>query len=169
MAGVVIGWLVLWYVALFAVRRAIGDDDVGWAEPLFSMIGPLVGVALALWLRRRAMGSFGRVWDLDRAVRRRRLPDDADPAEWEPLLEKGDSFQRGARKFALGSTVITGVLLMIGLAWAGFGWIAVLVAAAICGVAVALVEFGGKRRSQRIELLQEQLRSLPDSGPSRRP
>ena len=169
MAGVVIGWLVLWYVALFAVKRAIGDDDVGWAEPLSSMIGPLVGVALVLWLRRRAMGSFGRVWDLDTAVRRRRLPDDADPAEWTPLLERAAGFQRRARSFALGFIPLVLIATVLVLAWGGYGWVGVVVAALIGATLVAVLEFASRRQSQRIELLQEQLRSLPDSGPSRRP
>lgn len=164
-AALVFGWLALWYVAVFAVRGAIGDGDVGRAEPLTTMIGPLIGVAVAFWLRRRAMGSFGRVWELDTAVRRRRLPDDADPAEWGPLLERAVGFQRGARSLALGLTVLSVVVVVIGFAWAGFGWIAVLAAALIGFLGVALLEVASRRQTQRIERLQDQVRDLPDRGP----
>ena len=163
--GFVIGVLVLWYVAIYVVRRAVGDDDVTWAQPLSSMIGPLIGVALAFWLRRRAMGSVGHVWEFDRAVRRRRLPDDADPTEWGPLLEKGDRFQRRARTFAVGLTVFVVVVVVVGFAWAGFGWIAVLITALIGVVGVALLEVAIRRRTARIESLRDQLCGLPDRGP----
>jgi len=163
-AGLVIGWLAIWYGALFLVNRAVGDDDVSWAEPLSSMVGPLIGVGLACWLRRRALGSFGRVWKLDEAARRRRLPDDADPAEWGPLLERAIGFQRGARSLALGLTVLSVVVVVFGFAWAGFGWIAVLVAALVGVVAVALLEFASRRQTRRIERLQDQVRDLPDRG-----
>ncbi|SDF02400.1 hypothetical protein SAMN05660662_0752 [Blastococcus aurantiacus] len=162
--GLVIGWLAVWYAALLAIKGSIGDDDVGWADPLSSMIGPLIGIALAFWLRRRALGSFGGVWEFDSAVRRRRLPDDADPAAWGPLLEKGGRFQRGARRFALGLTVTAVVVMVIGFAWAGFGWIAVLVAALVGVVAVALLEFASRRQTARIDDLRDQLRGLEDRG-----
>jgi hypothetical protein len=162
--GIVLGWLALWYGVLLAVERAIGDDDVGWADPLSSMIGPLVGVALAFWLRRRAIGSSGHVWEFDRAVRRRRLPDDADPAEWGPLLDKGDRFQRRARTFALGVTLLVLIATVLLLAWGGYGWGAVVAAALIGAALVAVLEFASRRQSQRIDLLREQLRGLPDRG-----
>lgn len=163
--GIVLGWLALWYGVLFAADSAFGEDDPSWADPLPSMVGAMVGGGFVLWLQRHRMGSFGRVWEFDRAVRRRRLPDDADPTEWSSILDRGDRFQRGARRFALGATVIAGVLLMIGLAAVGFGWIAVLVAASICVVAIALVEFGGRRQSARIASLRDQLRGLPGRDP----
>ena len=162
-AGVVLGWLAAWYVFLLLVERAFDDAEVSWTEPLSSMIGPLIGIALAFWLRRRAMG--GHVWEFDRAVRRRRLPDDADPAEWGPLIEKGERFQRRARTFALAFMVFAVVVVVIGFAWVGSGWVAVLVAAVIGVVGVALLEVASRRQTARIESLRDQLPGLPDRGP----
>jgi hypothetical protein len=164
-AGVVVGWLALWYVALFLVRRAVQDDDVGWAEPLSSMVGPLIGIALVLWLRRRQMGSLGRVWEFDRAARRGRLPDDADPAEWRPLLDGAHRFQRGARSIALGFSLVVCTAAVLLSAWAGFGWTVVVSAALIGAALVAVLEVAGRRQSAKIENLRDQLRALPDRGP----
>ena len=164
-AGIVIGWLAVWYVALFAVDRATGDDDVSWGDPLSSMIGPLIGVALAFWLRRRALGSVGSVWEFDRAVRRRRLPDDADPAEWGPLLEKGDRFQRKAGKFAVGITLLLLTATVLVVAWGGYGWGVVVAAGLIGATLVAVLEWATRRQSARIDGLRDQLRGLEDRGP----
>ena len=162
-AGVVLGWLALWYGVLLAMHTWFFDEP-GWAEPLPSMVGAVVGGGLVLFLQRRRMGSLGRVWDVDRAVRRRRLPDDADPAEWGPLLEGAQQFQRGARRFALVPTVLAVVLLVLGFAWAGFGGVAVLVVALIGVAGVALLEVVSRRQAARIDDLRDQLRDLPDRG-----
>ena len=98
-------------------------------------------------------------------MRRGRLPEDADPAEWKPLLDGEHRFQRRARTVALGLTVFAVVLVVIGFAWAGFGWIAVLVAALIGVLGVALLEVASRRQAARIESLRDQLRGLPDRGP----
>lgn len=158
-AGLVLGWLAFWYAAIYVVRRAVGDDDVSWADPLSSMIGPLIGIALVLWLRRRQMGSFRRVWDFDDAARRSRLPEDADPAEWEPLLEGAQRFQRGARTLALWFTALTVVAVVAVAAWAGYGWVVVVAAVLIGAALLAVLDVASRRQVARIRLLQEQLRS----------
>jgi hypothetical protein len=163
-AGLVIGWLALWYAALFAADSAFGEDDVSWADPLPSMVGAVVGGGFVLWLQRRRMGSFTSVWDFDRAVRRRRLPDDADPAEWGPLLAAGHRFQRGARRFALGFTLLVLIATVLLLAWGGYGWPVVAAAGLIGAALVAVLEIAGGRRSRRIERLQDQLHGLSDQG-----
>lgn len=163
-AGIVLGWLAVWYLALFALNSWFSDEP-GWTQPLTSMIGPLVGVSLALWLRRRAMGGFGRVWEFDRAVRRRRLPDDADPAEWGPLLERGRRFQRKAKTFARAVTLLVLIATVLLMAWVGYGWIVVVVAGLIGALLVGVLEFAGRRQARRMDLLQEQLRDLEDRGP----
>ena len=163
--GLVIAWLGAWYVALLVIERALDDGEASWTEPLSSMIGPLIGVGLVFWLRRRALGSFGRVWELDEAARRRRLPDDADPAEWGPLLESAHRFQSRARKLAVGFILLVLIVTILLVAWAGFGW-AVVVAVALMGAAlVALLEFTSRRQLARIDILQDQVRGLPDRGP----
>ena len=163
-AGLVIGVLALWYVVLL-VGNAWLSDGSDWTEPLPSMIGGIAGMAVVLGLQRRRLGSFRRMGDYDTAVRRGRLPEDADPAEWGPLLEGEQRFQRGARTFALGVTVFAVVVVVFGFAWAGFGWIAVLVAALIGALGVGLLEVASRRQTARIESLRDQLRDLPDRGP----
>ena len=161
-AGVVLGWLAAWYAFLLVVERAFDDEQAGWTEPLSSMIGPLAGIALVLWLRRRQMGSLRRVWEFDDAARRSRLPEDADPVEWGPILEGALRFQRGARTLALGSTLLVVIAAVLLSAWAGFGWTVVVSAALIGAALVALLEWGSRRQSARIHLLQDQLRSPAD-------
>jgi protein-S-isoprenylcysteine O-methyltransferase Ste14 len=160
----VLGYLVLWYAALFAFDGALGDDDVTWADPLSSMVGPIIGITLVFWLRRRQMGSWGRVWDFDEAARRGHLPENADPAEWGPLLDQAHRFQRGARSVALGLVVLMAIATVVASMWAGFGWAVVVGAGLVGAVLVALVELGSRRQSQRIDRLQDQLRSGPDQG-----
>ena len=163
-AGLVLGWLALWYGGLLALNTWLFDES-DWTEPLSSIIGGLTGMAVVLWLLRRRLGSFRRVGEYEAAVRRGRLSDDADPAEWGPLLEGAHRFQRNARTFALGLTVFAVVGVVFGFAWAGFGWIAVLVAALIGVLGVALLEVASRRQTARIESLRDQVRGLADRGP----
>ena len=164
-AAVVLGYLAIWYAVILAVDAAIGDGDVGWTDPLSSMVGPIIGIGLVFWLRRRQMGSLGRVWDFDDAARRGRLPEDADPAEWGPLLDQARRFQRGARSVALAFTMVMAVAGVAVSAWAGYHWVVVVLIALIGGVLVAVLEFGSRRQAERIDRLQDQLRGLRDRGP----
>lgn len=163
LAGVVLGWLALWYGALLALNTWLLDEP-GWTEPLPSMAGAVVGGGFVLWLQRRRMGSLRRAWDVDRATRRGRLPEDADLAEWGPLLERAVGFQRGARSLALGFTALSVVGVVLGFAWVGFGWMAVLVTALVGAALLAFLEVASRRQSRRIERLQDQVRDLPDRG-----
>ncbi len=165
-AGLVLGWLALWYGALRVIEAFTGGGEVSWVEPLPSMIGAVVGGGLVLWLQRRRMGSVARAWEFQDAARRGRLPDDADPAGWGPLLDEGQRFQRGARRFALVLTVLAAVVVVIGFAAVGLGWIAVLVAALVGVAAVALLEVASRRQSARIDRLREQVRGLAARGTS---
>lgn len=159
-AGLVVGWLVLWYAAIYLVRRAVEDDGVSWAEPLSSMIGPLIGLALFAWIRRRQMGSFGRMWMFDEAARRGRLPEDADPAGWGPLLEQAHAFQRKARSVALWFTVLVAIATVALVAWVGSGW-AVVVGTGLTGaLLIAVLEVGSRRQVQRIDRLHDQVGGL---------
>lgn len=159
LAGVVLGWLAVWYLALLALNTWVLDEP-DWTRPLSSMIGPLVGIAVVFWLLRRRLGSFRRVGMYQGALQRGRLPDDADPAEWGPLLERARGFQRGARSVALVLTVLAVVVVVIGFAWAGFGSIAVIVAALVGVAGVALLEWASRRQSAKADRLQEQVAEL---------
>ena len=163
-AGFVTAALAFWYVLLLVGNAVLSDESV-WTEPLPSMAGGIAGMAVVLGLQRRRLGSLRRMGDYDTAVRRGELPADADPAEWGPLLDGEYRFQRRARAVALGLTVFAVVVVVVGFAWAGLGWIAVLVAALVGAAAVALLEFSSTRQSARIESLRDQLRDLEDRGP----
>lgn len=70
-AGLLAGWLVLWYVGLLVVNAWLDGDEPAWTAPLPGMLGGLAGVGGVLWLQRRRMGSFRQVGEYERALRRR--------------------------------------------------------------------------------------------------
>ncbi len=109
-----------------------------------------------LWWQRRRMGSFRRMGEYERALKRGRLPDDADPAEWGPLLRRAQRFQRGARPLAVGVTALSAVVVVASMLWVDLGWRMASAAAAVGAVAVAVVWVSSGRQSARIDRLAAQ-------------
>ena len=161
-----LGWLALWYAALLVAERALDDAEASWTEPLSSMIGPLIGIAA------RASGSGAGRWAASAACGSSTgpcggavCPDDADPGRVGTTAGAGaHRFQRRARTFALGFTLLVLVATVLLVAWVGFGWVVVVSALLIGAALVALLEFASRRQSARIHLLRDQLRGLPDRG-----
>lgn len=158
-AVVLIGVLALWYAVLLGWNAWLLDES-DWTDPLPGMVGGLVGIGAVLWWQRRRMGGFRQVGEYQRALRRERLPDDADPAVWGPRLQQAQRFQRGARSLAVASTVVTAVAVVAVSAWAGYGWVVVVVTALIGVAFVAVLDFASRRQSHRIDRLHEQVRTL---------
>ncbi|MDT0277823.1 hypothetical protein [Blastococcus goldschmidtiae] len=158
-AVALIGGLGLWYAFLFAVDSWSGESP-GWADPLDGMVGGIVGVGGFLWLQSRRLGGLGKARKFERARRRGRLPDDADPAEWGPLLDQAHRFQRGARSFAVAFTMVTAVAVVAVSAWAGYDWVVVVVIALIGVALVAVLDLASRRQTLRIRRLQEQVQDL---------
>ncbi|SDX43658.1 hypothetical protein SAMN05660209_00512 [Geodermatophilus africanus] len=74
--------LISW---LFALPS---DEPVDRAGGLGPFLGPITGMVLASWWRRRRPGGRGRVEQHDAALRRGRSPEGADPAVGRQLLER---------------------------------------------------------------------------------
>jgi hypothetical protein len=104
--ALVAGYVAVFYAVLVLVQRLIGDDPVDWWQPLGPIVGSLVGTSLVTWWQRRQLGGRERVDQLQAALRSRRLPEDADPAVWRPLLE-------GQRRTQQGAVLATQFLLVV--------------------------------------------------------
>ncbi|MGY2130121.1 hypothetical protein [Blastococcus sp. SYSU DS0617] len=156
-AGLVAGWLALWYVSMYALDGWLDDEGPDWTAPVPGMVGGLAGIGGVLWWQRRRMGSFRRMGEYERALKRGRLSDDADPAEWGPLLQRAQRFQRGARPLAVGVTALSAVVVVVLMLWVGLGWGIASAAAGVGAVAVAVVEVSSRRQTARIDRLAAQL------------
>jgi Flp pilus assembly protein TadB len=126
------------------------------------MLGGLTGSLLVVWWQRRRMGGAERARQFSAAVRTGRLPDDADPAVWHPLL---------ARERGVVHRVRAGVVVLLGLVVAAWGlvavvgsftWPAALISVALVIAVAVLVWAVSARTSARIDRLAEQ---LPDYRP----
>ncbi|SDN84211.1 hypothetical protein [Geodermatophilus sp. DSM 45219] len=92
--------------------RLVGDDPVDWIQPVPGLLAGFLGGYLGVRLQRRRLGGRQRMREYDRAMRTGRLPDDADPAVWRPLLERElHTQQRGMR------VISRGVSLVFAVAW----------------------------------------------------
>ncbi|NEK92932.1 hypothetical protein GCU67_01920, partial [Modestobacter muralis] len=112
-AAAVAGWLAATYGLLVALQAAVGDDPVDLLQPLGPLAGTLGGTTLGLRWQRRRTGGGDRQRQLGAALRSRRLPADADPAVWRPLLA-GE--QRALRRLLVtgsGALVLLVVLVVV--------------------------------------------------------
>ena len=107
---VVAGYAAAFYAVMLVVQRLVGDEPVDWLQPLGPIVGTAVGTALGTWFVRRRFGGGERVAQLQAALRSRRLPDDADPSVWRPLLL---AQRRTQRRILVGTQVL---LVVVGLA-----------------------------------------------------
>ena len=106
---VVAGYAAAFYAVLLVVQRLVSDEPVDWLQPLGPIVGTAVGTALGTWFVRRRFGGGERVTQLQAALRSRRLPDDADPSVWRPLLL---AQRRTQRRMFVGTQVL---LVVVGL------------------------------------------------------
>ena len=146
------------YVLAQLLLAAAFDGPVTWTRGMGAFIGGLTGSLTVTWLQRRRLGGREQEEQYARALRSGRLPEDADPAVWRPLLER----ELRSRRRALVSVVpVTGVfagaagLLLAGPFDAGaLG----LVLAAVGGVLV-VAAMSGVVRAQvpRVERLLDQV------------
>lgn len=138
------------------------DGPVTWTRGLGGFLGVLAGSLTVTWVQRRRLGGREREEQYARALRSGRLPEDADPAVWRPLLER----ELRSRRRALVSVVpVTGLfagaaVLLLGDAF-GTGALG-LALVAVGGVLVVVVMFGVVRAQvPRVERLLDQ---VPDPG-----
>jgi hypothetical protein len=143
------------YLVLLLVLRLI-DGEVNWVEPLGPVgIGLVAGVVSEWWQRRRVGAQL--LPGLTRAVRTGRLPEDADPELWRPLLQQ--ELAAGRR------LVVTLVLLLGGLvavvlvltAVLTAPWTPVLVAITLIALVGLVLWWAQRRRERRIDALLEQV------------
>lgn len=145
------------YLVAVLVLAWVNGRSPDWTEPIGSMVGATLGVAIGTWMRRRRMGSCKRVREFTVALRTRRLPDDADPAVWAPLLTGERRALRRSQAITLpllallftGAAISAGVL---GLGGAGASAM-VLVGFAL----VAVLWLVSRRSAARLDHLADQL------------
>ena len=158
-----VGYLVAFYALMYLVQTVTRDEPVGWATPLGAMVGPVIGSFLggflmAGWQVRR-LGSSERLHQLEGALRTRRLPDDADPAVWGPLLAREQRFLRRAFTVLPVATVVLGAVVVgivavtaqdVQVGYLGIG-------AALIAAVVALLDWWGRRQQRWLADLVDQL------------
>jgi hypothetical protein len=146
----------LLYLALVGVLTLIDGGPPDWTAPVGPFLAAAVGGCLATWRRQRRMGGADRVRQYERAVKAGRLPDDADPAVWRPLLARQHRVVRGSLTVALalgGALVVVLLLLERGSDGHGVG---LAVAAALVLGLVALW-WTARRQFRRLDRLADQL------------
>ncbi|MQA36305.1 hypothetical protein [Modestobacter roseus] len=160
-AGILLGTYGSVYLALVGVFALVHGGPVDWGRPIGGVVGGAVGVWGVLWWQSRRLGGLDGVDQLRQAAKRGRLPDDADPAVWGPLLTRQVRTMRRLRPWALTglgllSVVALGLLVVVAAMPWGWGVLAVLV----LGSALGLLWWQSRREERRLRRLLEQ---LPDS------
>ncbi|WNV73930.1 hypothetical protein [Geodermatophilus sp. DSM 44513] len=144
-------------LVLFALVRA---DPVSWTDGLPTLLGSFVGSAAVVWGKRRPISGTVTRGGLEDAVRRGRLPADADAGLWLRVL-RGELDDLRARRTA---GVATAVLLLacgLGLALAADpAWAGLLVAAGALACAGG-VAWAGRHRERRIRRLLDRPPAAP--------
>ena len=146
-------------------QTLVGDDPVDWVQPVPAMLASFAGGYVGMRIQRRRLGGADRLREYDRALRAGRLPDDADPAVWEPLLERELRVQQRAMRLSYGVVVLLAamwvliaVLYDIDPAW----W---LVAAAVLVLFAVFLRWVGHRQARRIRRLLDRMTSeVPSAG-----
>ena len=163
LTGAGVGALAVLYGIALAGQALIGDGPVDRTGPIRSVVLPAVvafstGLLVARSQQRRT-GGAGVQREFEAAVRSRRLPDDAEPAVWGPLLAQEQRFVR--RVFTVLPVVAAGLLAgAVGLAAVAIddvrvgylGTAAVLIASLL-----VLLHWVGRRQQRRLAELAAQL------------
>jgi uncharacterized membrane protein YfcA len=152
------------YLLTVWAQCLVGDDPVDWIQPLPGMLAAFTGSYVGMRVQRRRLGGGERMRQYDRAVRTGRLPDDADPAVWRPLLERELRVQQRAMRVSTG-----GVVLLCAVAWVlvavlyDVGPVWWLVAAVVLVLVAAWLRWLGRRQAARIRRLLDR---TPDTAPT---
>jgi hypothetical protein len=159
--GMVVSLLGAWYLIVVVVTAALSDRERDWGAPVGPIVGSFLGVSLVLWLQRRRLGSRQRVREYRRALKKGRLPDDADPEVWRVLLAREkrvhDRASRRAQVF-IGLGVVAWLVIAALYDYGPLGWALVLLGGAL---AWGLMQWAGQRQGRRIGRLREQFPSVP--------
>jgi hypothetical protein len=95
------------------------------------------------------------------ALKKGRLPDDADPEVWRALLKGEKRVHDRARRLAQGSIgLVVAAWLVVALVYdfGPLGWVLVLLGGAL---AWGLMHWGAERQGRRIDRLREQVPPAP--------
>lgn len=162
---------VLLYLPLVALTSLVGDGPVDWAAPVAPLLGGFLGALLAqavvLWWRRRQAGEAQRAArrPFETATRTGRLPADADPVVWTPLLVDRLAGQRRRTVVAVAVlavlTVAVAVLLVVSTDLRPFSLVVVTVAHLQL---LSAVWAAGERRRQRLAGMLERLAARAADG-----
>ena len=151
------------YVAVVLLVAVVFRDPVDWSGPAAGpFIGTALGTGLTTWWQSRRMGGTDRVQQYERALKTKRLPEDADPAVWRPLLARERRLVRRilATGLAVGAVVLVASLLLFrGPDEQVIG----LVMAAALLVGLGALGWGTRRQVRAIDRLTDQ---LPGAGPA---
>lgn len=149
--------VAVWYVVLAVAVPALSGGEPDWRQPIGPILGGLSGIGLVFWMQRRWSGGVGRIPDHGRALRTGRLPEDADPDVWEPLLVRDQRGHARARRVALACTgliVVSWLLVAVMYDFGSLGWALVIVVGA--GMPAWIAWATGRQR-RRIEALRAQV------------
>ena len=145
---------VLFGVLTYWLQRLTGPDHDSWL--VHAIEGVVFGAAMTWWIarQRRRNGGADAMVEQALAIKRGRLPADADPELWPELLDRQERTQRRLRRIApveFGAFAALGIWLALtqGAIWWAFVVFFVLVGAA-CVVA-------SSRTLRRIDLLRAEL------------
>ena len=130
------------------------------------LLGGFLGGYLGMRLQRRRLGGRTRMREHDRALRTGRLPDDADPAVWRPLLEREPcTQQRGTRVTTWGVGLLFAVAWVLVAVLHDMGPLWCLVAAAVIALFAAWLRRLGGRQAARIRRLLDRITTgVPPAG-----
>ena len=163
LTGAGLGSLAVLYGLGLAAHALIGPEPVDWSWPIRSVVLPAIlafsiGLLVA-WSQQRRMGGGDVQREFDAAVRSRRLPDDADPAVWGPVLAGEQRFVR--RVFTVVPLATAGlVAVVVGLAAVTVEDVRVEylgISAALFAAMVLMLHFVGHRQQRRLADLAAQL------------
>jgi Flp pilus assembly protein TadB len=145
------------YVGLVLGAAALLGEDPDWLRPLPPLVGSFTAAFLAARWQRRRMGGAERVQQFRTALRSGRLPEDADPVVWRPLLAREQRSVGKARNLVLGIlglfVVAWGLVALVG----SFTWPAAVVSVGLVLAVVVLVWVVSRRTVGRIDRLVAQM------------
>lgn len=162
-AAVVVAVYALVYPVVVLGIALVFRDPVDWSGPAGPFIGTAIGTGLVSWWQSRRMGGSDRVQQFERAVTSGRLPEDADPAVWRPLLARE---RRRVRRLLVGALALTSAVLVLVLAlfWSAEDRAVGLAVAGALLVGTAALWPLSRRQVRRLDRLADQLPGRqPDS------